>query len=204
MKVIAAAVFGILFAFQAAAETLNVADLEGISPEFRQKIQEVYFATAEPKVLAVSHKGHYAWVGNNNGLMTLERATRVALERCEFAAMSPCFVAAIGNEKADFSHDTLAKVRTLGRVSYRNLPFVIYGLISPSLLVYFDQPLHKALALGGGGVWQAIWGKETAEDAMQAALAGCQKRTAHCVVYEVDGMISPEFGKIAGARRSAD
>ena len=63
---------------------------------------------------------------------------------------------------------------------------------------YLASGPHKAFAVSPGGAFGYYAGKRTVSDAQNAALAGCTKHAADCVLYAIDDELAEKAA--AGSR----
>lgn len=148
-----------------------------------------------PKAIAISQRGNYAYFTNKTNSRSEEDVKRSALQYCQFNAEEPCALYAVGDAvvfdpKIGFKATPVA-IPGSGRFDPELVPFVSDRTREVSMTNYQRNPDHKAIALTPSGVWAAVWGRSSDDDAREAALEQCQQRSEkmECYLYAVNGQV---------------
>ena len=161
-----------------------------------------YQTGASPKALAISKRGHFAYLTNGNGELTEDDARRRVLERCQFLAGTSCMLYSVSGLVLQPDTRSLAPtpvtIRSSGRFDPAAVPFVAQTVRNTKMPVFAAARTHKALAIHPSGAWATATGRESVEAATTVALQNCaQFKEKGCMIYAVDDEIvlaGPEDG----------
>lgn len=177
-----------------AARKFEAASVPYLSAKSRTSVAR-YDDLPGPKALAISRHGHYAFFSNKSSPRTEEDVRRNALEYCQYMSKSPCMIYAVGDQvvadaKADFAA-TPVDIQGSGRFDAARVPFVSARTREVGMANYVKNPGSKAVALTPTGQWATVWGKESVDDAREAALERCEERNGkgECMIYAVDDIV---------------
>jgi hypothetical protein len=178
----------------APARRLDVSAIPYLSAKARDALAR-YPDSPGPKAIAISQRGNYAYFTNKTNTRSEEDVKRSALQYCQFNAEEPCALYAVGDAvvfdpKIGFKATPVA-IPGSGRFDPELVPFVSDRTREVSMTNYQRNPDNKAIALTPSGVWAAVWGRASDDDAREAAMEQCQQRSEkmECYLYAVNGQV---------------
>lgn len=139
--------------------------------------------------LAVSQTGF--WSVQCYATWDPEGLRRGALQKCEHNSGTPCQTVVeagvwVQNPQVEPRMDYEA-IRQFGDV-----PFIREAAARRIIDLFTLAEGHKAVALARNGAWAYAAGKESAEDAIKAALGSCERNDgyrARCLIFAVDEVV---------------
>lgn len=164
-----------------------------VKPTAREALAR-YAGSAAPKALAVATNGAYAFVTSGSTPVSPDRAARASLERCEFLAGRPCALYAVDDRLTAPPGAPLPptdfEIAKEGPFDPSAVPFLTKPEAFAAMGVYAGKPESKAVALHWRGAYGYATGRETEDDAREAALEICARfEPDGCFIYAVDDEI---------------
>lgn len=164
-----------------------------VKPAAREALAR-YATAPAPKALAIATNGAYAFVSSGSGPLPPDRAARVALERCEYLAKRRCALYAVDDRLTAQPGAPLTptdfEIAKEGAFDPSAVPFLTKPEAFAAMGAYAGKQESKAVALHWRGAYGYATGRETEDDAREAALEICARYEPDgCFIYAVDDEI---------------